>query len=395
MDAIPVFSQLKSFVQWASGDSKGAEETQTNFLKLCPVVSQGRSAVQAIMGDEKGARETQIEFLKGVNGMVDSVPVVGHVKGTVHYICGDKEGGDNAMKAASHTTGVIGGGVGGFLIGGPVGAAVLGAAGGALMDEVITIGEIAVNGEKAKPYGFVDNVVRIVENPKNGGNYVDLIGATVLDGAAGYGAGQGIGKGIEYKLDKRRLAKTVGKDAAKQIIDAGDTMRDIHSKNNIKTNKPHVLTKVKDLETGKTFEGHNKQIRQAIKNKNHMTNGPSELQKRVPDASKVMNRNPTACAEHQAYNGLYAERPDASPHEIRGVSVKMDRKLKRPVITERCSNCKAFSPAMGSVPTDLLHETAVPIRVSFGEASLMTAAGVGVHALTKELPNLKSLHKTF
>ncbi|RXM90670.1 hypothetical protein EOD39_21965 [Acipenser ruthenus] len=181
MDAIPVLSQLKSFVQWASGDSEAAEETQTHFLQRYPVVSQGRSAVQAIMGNQDRARETQIEFLKGVNDKVNSVPVVGHVKGTIHYICGDKEGGDNAMKAASHTTGVIGGGVGGFLVGGPLGAAVLGAAGGALMDGAITIGDSAVNGENAKPYGFVDNVVRIVEDPKNGGNYVDLIGATVLD----------------------------------------------------------------------------------------------------------------------------------------------------------------------------------------------------------------------
>ncbi|MGH0141274.1 UNVERIFIED_CONTAM: hypothetical protein FKN15_077998 [Acipenser sinensis] len=181
MDAIPVLSQLKSFVQWVAGDSEGAEETQANFLQRCPVVAQGTSAVQAIMGDQEGARQTQIEFLKGLNDKVDSVPVVGHVKGTVHYICGDKKGGDKAMKAASHTAGVIGGGVGGFLVGGPAGAVVLGAAGGALMDGAITIGDSAVNGENAKPYGFVDNVVRIVDDPTNGGNYVDLIGATVLD----------------------------------------------------------------------------------------------------------------------------------------------------------------------------------------------------------------------
>ncbi|XP_041081197.1 uncharacterized protein LOC121298252 isoform X2 [Polyodon spathula] len=384
MDGIPVLSQLKSFVQWSTGDSKGAEKTQNNFLKLCPVVSQGTSAIQAIMGDNEGARKTQMEFLEGVNGMVNSVPVVGHAKGVFHYICGDKECGDDAMKAASHTTAVIGGGVGGFLMGGPVGAALLGAVGGALMDEVISVGEIAVNGENAKPYGFVDNVFRIVKDPKNGGNYVDLTGAIVLDGMAGYAAGQGIGKKIEYKLDKTKLAKSVGKDAANQIIDAGEKMRDIHAKNNIKQSKPHVLTKVTDLETGKTFEGHNKQIRQAIKNKNHMTNGSSELQKRVPDARKVISRNPTACAEHQAYNGLYAERPNASPAEIRGVSVKMHNKLKRPVTVARCVNCKEFDSAMGSVPTDLLSETPVPIRVSYGKASLVTAAGVGVNVLTKK-----------
>lgn len=49
-------------------------------------------------------------------------------------------------------------------------------------------------------------------------------------------------------------------------------MRDIHSNTNIQEKNSHVLTRAKDLETGKTFEGHNKLIPKAIKNKNLMTN---------------------------------------------------------------------------------------------------------------------------
>ena len=57
-----------------------------------------------------------------MSNFADGIPVVGHVKGGIHYICGDKEGGDNAMKSSSRTVGVIGGGVGGFFVGGPAGA---------------------------------------------------------------------------------------------------------------------------------------------------------------------------------------------------------------------------------------------------------------------------------
>ncbi|KAL3837579.1 hypothetical protein ACJMK2_022990 [Sinanodonta woodiana] len=134
MDPVPVFSQIKSFAQWA------------------------------IAGDSEGARETQIQFVKGLRVKLDYVPVVGPLKGAVHYVCGDEEGGDNAVKASFHTTGVIGGGVTGFMVGGPVGAAAGVVAGGFVMD-----------------FRFVEDVLRITKDPKDGGNYVDLIGRAVLD----------------------------------------------------------------------------------------------------------------------------------------------------------------------------------------------------------------------
>ena len=47
-----------------------------------------------------------------MNDVVDGIPAVGHAKGVIHYT--DKEGGDKAMKSASRTSGVTGGGVVGF-----------------------------------------------------------------------------------------------------------------------------------------------------------------------------------------------------------------------------------------------------------------------------------------
>ena len=100
-DSIPVVSQTKSLVQAIGGDTEGARRTQENFSRQCPVVSQTRSLVEASMGDVDAARETQKEFVQGASNFADKVPVVGHIKGGIHYACGDKEGGDKAMMHAT------------------------------------------------------------------------------------------------------------------------------------------------------------------------------------------------------------------------------------------------------------------------------------------------------
>ena len=105
MDWIPVLSQTKSLFQVICGDAEGAKQTQENFLKTCPVLSQGTSLVQLIAGDPDGALETQKAFGKTVSGVVNGIPVVGHVKGAIHYACGDNEGGHQAMKSSSRTIG--------------------------------------------------------------------------------------------------------------------------------------------------------------------------------------------------------------------------------------------------------------------------------------------------
>ncbi|CAL4116047.1 unnamed protein product, partial [Meganyctiphanes norvegica] len=188
MDWLPVVSQLKSLIQVTFGDAEGAKQTQENFIRQCPVVSQVTSAVQAIAGDSKAAEETQKEFLEVLSGTVDSIPVVGHVKGGIHYACGDKGGGDRAMKSSSRTTAVIGGGVGGFFIGGPIGAAGLGVAAGVAMDGVTTTAEYAVSGE-FKPEGFLVPI----SDPTDPGVWVDAVGGIALDGVTGFAAG-GIAK---------------------------------------------------------------------------------------------------------------------------------------------------------------------------------------------------------
>jgi len=136
MDSIPVFSQLKSFTQWATGDNDAARRTQENFTKGCPVVSQVRSTIEAISGDTEAAKNTQIAFLQNAEGIVNNTPVIGHIKGAGHYIAGDNERGDEIMKGASRPIRVVSGGIAGFVTGAAVGACVGGVAGAQLMDNV-------------------------------------------------------------------------------------------------------------------------------------------------------------------------------------------------------------------------------------------------------------------
>ncbi|KAH0553615.1 hypothetical protein KQX54_002706 [Cotesia glomerata] len=75
------------------------------------------------------------------------IPVVGHVKGLVHYAAGDTRGGNQAMFQATRTTVVAGAGTAGALAG-PVGAVYFG-----------TVAQLATDGlgsaMMAEPQGVV------------------------------------------------------------------------------------------------------------------------------------------------------------------------------------------------------------------------------------------------
>lgn len=184
VDWLPVASQLKSVVQVTFGDRQGARNTQERFIRQCPLISQVTSAIQVGKGDRDAARKTQLEFLSVVSGVVDNVPLVGHVKGGLHYARGNKNRGDAAMKAASHTSAAIVEGIGGFFAGGPVGAAFGGIAAGTAMDSFITISEYGVS-RKYKPEG----ILRPLSDPKDPGKWVDGAMGMAMDGFIGKGAG--------------------------------------------------------------------------------------------------------------------------------------------------------------------------------------------------------------
>ena len=266
MDAIPVLSQTKSLFQAVFFDFEGARRTQENFSRQCPVVSQIRSACEWAQGDSNAARETQKECLGFISDVIDGIPAVGHVKGGIHYACGDKDGGDKAMKSASRTTGVMGGGVVGFFAAGPLGAAAGGVAGGLAMDGLTTGIDSAVHKEY-RPSGMVAQVTEIAKDPKNPGVWFDTMATPVFDAMTGYSAGKGAAriakkikaKRLPYNRNKAAITRKVGKANYKQIKNTADMARKQMRKGAARGAKKHVhvMSQAQDLKTGKTYTGEN------------------------------------------------------------------------------------------------------------------------------------------
>lgn len=197
MDWVPGVSQAKSSWQLMCGDKQGALKTQENFTKQCPGVSQVRSLLEISLCKDgvQRAKETQRAQLGMLNGLADGLPAVGHVKGGLHYLVGDKSGGDKAMKAASHTTGVVAGGTLGLVVAGPAGAVAGGIAGGLAVDSVATGIESKVKGQFV-PTGHIAGVSKIVSKAQNkeniSGDVFDVVGSIVMDGMLGQSAGNSI-----------------------------------------------------------------------------------------------------------------------------------------------------------------------------------------------------------
>lgn len=137
----------------------------------------------ALAGERTGA-----ELINVADGLTDSIPIVGHVKGGIYYATGDHERGERAMKSSSRTVGVIGGGVGGFFLGGPIGAVAGGVAGGAAMDGVITGAESAIHHE-FRPHGQIaswNQVATATTGDERIGGIVSGVMTPVVDGFTGY-----------------------------------------------------------------------------------------------------------------------------------------------------------------------------------------------------------------
>ncbi|ODM97158.1 DNA polymerase beta [Orchesella cincta] len=228
-DSVPVISQLKSLTQWSFGDAQAARTTQNNFIfnNTFPVLSQITSLGYAIAGENGKALDLQKKFADDMQRIIDSIPVAGHIKGGVHYALGENEAGDDAMKAASRSSGVVAGGVGGFVAGGPVGAVAGGIAGGAAMDGIITGSEILINKDQAKPYGYVaagKTIADVVEKKRNltTEEGFDIAMLPVGDGIAGYTAGRTFGKPLGLDVGKTRPFPVPVRSGYKPLIAASE-----------------------------------------------------------------------------------------------------------------------------------------------------------------------------
>lgn len=166
------------------------------------------------------------KLLTTASEVVDSVPAAGHLKGCIHYACGDTKGGDTAMKCASRTTGVVGGAVGGFVLGGPGGAVAGGIAAGAAMDGIATGVDSAVHGEY-RPNGQVLSWTEAIDNrgdPQRLIKGIVGIGMTpVGDGLLGRAIGEAGGAIRQNNLREIAMDDT-GRYSAFEKLDAACKM---------------------------------------------------------------------------------------------------------------------------------------------------------------------------
>jgi hypothetical protein len=102
---------------------------------------------------DKTAKKVGTGVLDNVSGMLDSTPIIGHIKGAIHDIRGNDEGARKAYFSANRTVAVIGGAIAGS-IGGPVGTVTGAVAGGVAMDGVNT-GYASFKDGKYRPQGQI------------------------------------------------------------------------------------------------------------------------------------------------------------------------------------------------------------------------------------------------
>lgn len=214
-DYIPFISQAKSLVQAVMGDTEGARKTQNKFTKSFPVISQVRWGIELALGDKEAA----IDTFKVGSRFVDGIPGIGHVKGVVHYACGDSEGGAAAMIGASRTTAVIGGSVGGFLVGGPVGAAAGAVGGGVLIDNVTSLADSLMHGKKHM-HGLCRAVEKVIKHPTDGWRYLDVVVIPAADALGGYNR--------EISLAENAVSAT-GLQRAHMMRKVGKIVKKVHA----------------------------------------------------------------------------------------------------------------------------------------------------------------------
>ena len=181
----------------ASGATFGRVDTLNKT-----VVKLAKHTVEAAVESGKVVIHTTNEV---ANGM----PVIGHIKGGIHYAIGDRKSGNEAMKKASRSTGVVVGGVLG-VSGGPVGMVAGGIAGGAVMDGITTGVESAVEG-KYTPAGQIKAWTNVAtgEDPQTIiGGVVEGVMSPIMDGIGVYDVGTLFKGGkVTHPHDHHDLAK--------------------------------------------------------------------------------------------------------------------------------------------------------------------------------------------
>ena len=336
-DWIPGISQLKSGFQLICGNPKGAWETQKNFVKKCPGVSHVVGGVVYTVGaiaDDDEAKNYGKEALIGgtrtLSDVADGFPLLGHLKGGIHHLVGDEEGGNRALISATRSSVVMTSGAVGFVVGGPVGAICAGAGSGVTFDGVHTLSEANKDG----PHG-----VWALGSRHTSGDIFDTVVGVASDACTGYNGGKFLDKSWRSR-EIRSFERILKKRKALKLNDS--------------VAGTEVWSEVTDQKTGKTYYGNNKNIRKKTKLTQPRDPKPNLFIENNPVEGELpINREAQTCAETHAYHQLLKDRPDANLSADTQVNTFAFKNGKWKNMT-RCDNCMTRSDVMGKVPSDPL-----------------------------------------
>ncbi|XP_031552708.1 uncharacterized protein LOC116289905 [Actinia tenebrosa] len=398
MDEQDAKNAAKKFVKDAG--NSWVEYSERNII-VAPV----RATIHGIAGDEKEAVRVVKKMGKSAEQVIDSTPVVGHIKGVGHYIAGDTEHGHDCMKGASRTLAVVGAGA---LTGGVGGGVVLGGLAGAssgfAYDGTVSVIESNVKNED-RPYGVIASIDQAIQSDKKKDGYgvinsvIDVGYSLTGDFVAGSAAAKTSKTLNKASKQRKALKKSVGKEGAKDVLDTAKKLKEVTK--DVKGDS-HVCTKAKNLETGEKAYGTNRRCRQELRMNKYASEGEASGYNSKTNAKKgnvgefsreagvleraanernmdieprVGNRAPRACAEHQAFDKLGTNGAEA---EIRTTSVTSHNGNITAI--ERCNNCVQFGELMGDVVTDRIHGMPVPTSQFVLDTSMPAIKTAGMYA---------------
>jgi hypothetical protein len=330
-----VAAPFKATVEVLCGDSAGASRTMDEFTQHFPVVAQVRSAVEAFGGNAEQARHTQEHFLQhhvdSAREFAEAVPGLGHGMGAIMHATGDHEGGNRALIAASHTTGVM---MGGMAVGGPGGAVAGGIAGGQAVDLMATGIHSLADGRFQPHGGLITTIGRAVNHQEvKPGDIFDATAGVLVDGVAGWDTPRmidsfhGANSHILGRLTRERqkaailahlpdeLPQATRHHVVHSIADARSAMEELNPRK-----AQHVATVVTDREGASAsgfshdarHEGRRQQYARGEIKQHEVSIDPltaeqstSRLLQREPHVHPVPEpgtriRHPANCAEHDA-----------------------------------------------------------------------------------------------
>ena len=377
-----IFGDDQAAKELADSAGKAWEEyTNTNLLAT-PI----KGIVLDVQGKHEESNRLKESYKNTASSFADAIPVVGHVKGVVHYAMGDTDAGNKSMEASTRTAAVLGAGIAtGGLGGGLVLGATAGITTGAVYDTTATLIDKGVNGDKASLHG-VAKLADINEMNPN-----ELVGSLMgIAGDAMTGAGGAkIGKSIKNTLNNKNIAKNSGqnklqktfknsKDLKKSGVDhrtaTKHTMETVQESKTaqtaLKKNTSYATSKVVDKGTHESGVGHSGKYSQQMRldkgmskkqaRVNNNYGEPSHLQNKHPNVKQVSSAPQRACAEHQAFDQLNTKNSNYSANNVNTATV-LKRVDGTHVTIPRCENCSAYGPAMGTVITDFIPDgTHVP-----------------------------------